>query len=840
METHLNRSFAWLAVVVCWIATKVSSFHTPVAFRRLYTSRLYEKHEQFPLQLVLIDHYDSYTYNLYHILAELCVVPPLVLSKDFTGPLPECDGLILSPGPGSPQHATDMGRTLQIIEDSSDLPILGVCLGHQALGHVYGASVQRAPCGPVHGQVREVMHQQVDALWNGISSPLSVVRYHSLVVNNLQNSPLIETAWCEEEDGTRVLMGLSHPIHPHYGVQFHPESIGTEQGKELLRNFCLICMERRTTGWKPPLQTIPPKTAPRIAKNEQTQYQVWIHKVEESRGAASYSVFEELYGNAPHAVWLDSSSSDVPPQTNLSRISIMAANDGPLSQRIEYYGQEHQDDGGLFVTDVNGVTNEHKTDVLSYLDSRSVGIESVQQLSSEFERTLIDENDLPFDYRGGFLGYLGYEVRHDTRRFLEGEEGRVHAPMERSQSRSNVPTAAFLFCDQSIVYDHWKKEYYLIGVTMQGSDPSGLLDWMKSTSKRLRCIGDLGSKTTPAPEQTSASSTSYSPSFRFLPNRSRETYEMNIAQCHEEIRNGETYELCLTNQLEVQASDGKPLNLYHILRKRNPAPFSAFVRFESPKGANFSICCSSPERFVSVKRTHESTELVVEAKPIKGTASRPRPPEGRELSDAERLEDTRRAQELEGSIKNRAENLMIVDLLRNDLSRVCMIGSVHVPKLMSIESYATVHQMVSTIRGRLDPLLSNSVDVLKACFPGGSMTGAPKLRTMDILHEMEEGVCRGPYSGCLGYLSLNGCMDMNIVIRSAVAVPSQRQHGWDVSIGAGGAITALSESNDEYEEMLLKASAIMEAVQEWEKEAKLCSNTEEYSFDRTSAEQKFR
>jgi para-aminobenzoate synthetase len=834
METSFNRSLAWLTVA-WWIATEVSSFHTPVAFRRGSTSRLYEQSEKFPLQLVLLDHYDSYTYNLYHILAELCVFPPLVLSKDFTGPLPDCDGLILSPGPGRPQHASDMGRTLQIIADSSDLPILGVCLGHQALGHVYGASVQRAPCGPVHGQVREVRHQQADALWKGISSPLSVVRYHSLVVENLQDSPLIATAWCEEADGTRVLMGLSHPTNPHYGVQFHPESIGTEQGKELLRNFCLICIEKRTRVWKPPLQTIQPNTTPRISKNEPMQYQVWIHKITDSLGVPS-NVFEELYGNATHALWLDSSSSDMPPQTKLSRISIMAANDGPLSQRIEYYGEEHQE-GGLFVTDINGETNDHNMDILSYLEGRSVGIESVQQLSSEFERTPIDETDLPFDYRGGFLGYLGYEVRHDTRRFLEqAEQGRVHMPMERSQSSSYVPTAAFLFCDQSIVYDHWKQEY-LIGVTMKGMDPSGLIDWMKGTARRLRGIGEFGSKTTLSPQQTSASSADSSPSFSFLPNRSRRAYEKNIAQCHEEIRNGETYELCLTNQLEVQVSDGKPLNLYHILRKRNPAPFAAFVRFDSQNGANFSICCSSPERFVSVKRTPDSTELVVEAKPIKGTAPRPRIPEGREATDAERLEDTRRAQELEESIKNRAENLMIVDLLRNDLSRVCEIGSVQVPKLMSIESYATVHQMVSTIRGRLDPLRSNSVDVLKACFPGGSMTGAPKLRTMDILHEMEEGVYRGPYSGCLGYLSLNGCMDMNIVIRSAVVVPSQRQRGWDISIGAGGAITALSESNDEYEEMLLKASAIMEAVQEWEKEAKLCSNTtQDYSLDRITAE----
>jgi para-aminobenzoate synthetase len=221
----------------------------------------------------------------------------------------------------------------------------------------------------------------------------------------------------------------------------------------------------------------------------------------------------------------------------------------------------------------------------------------------------------------------------------------------------------------------------------------------------------------------------------------------------------------------------------------------------------------------------------VEAKPIKGTCARVLPKDiyvG--LSAAEAAEDERRARALKSSVKNRAENLMIVDLLRNDLSRVCEVGSVHVAKLMNIESYATVHQMVSTIRGRLNPAKANAVDVLKATFPGGSMTGAPKIRTMEILDRLEEGVSRGPYSGCLGYISMNGSMDMNIVIRSAVVQPAkpaslprtphtfstERKHEeWMVSIGAGGAITALSESTDEYEEMILKAKAVIEAVEEW-------------------------
>ena len=188
------------------------------------------------------------------------------------------------------------------------------------------------------------------------------------------------------------------------------------------------------------------------------------------------------------------------------------------------------------------------------------------------------------------------------------------------------------------------------------------------------------------------------------------------------------------------------------------------------------------------------------------------------------------AQELQLSRKNRAENLMIVDLLRNDLSRVCQPGSVHVPKLMEIESFATVHQLVSTIRGTLDPENYQAVDVITACFPGGSMTGAPKLRTVEILNELELGNSRGPYSGCLGYFSLNGAMDMNILIRSAVVTPNmskirtiknKSESGnsssidWKINIGSGGAITALSDCEDEFDEMILKIKPVQAAVQEW-------------------------
>ena len=614
--------------------------------------------------ILLLDNRDSYTFNLAHLVAEATGLSPLVVACDdpAADALPariragEFSHILISPGPGTPEREEDFGTSRRVIEAAAGagIPLLGVCLGHQGLAMLAGADVTRAP-EPRHGFVSTITHSG-EGIFAGIPQGFDVVRYHSLHVDEAVEG---FTVHARSEDG--VIQALKVDGLDHWGVQFHPESVLTQHGTELIRNFI--------GGWR------------------------LIHR--EVPGALDCQrVFNAIKRDGNDAFFLDSADAR-------GQFSILGDTAGELSRTFRY---SLGDD----------------PDILASLEA-------------ELSAPIYDAPELPFT--GGLIGYLGYECAQLT------------LPLTL-RHRSPYPDAYFVRPQSFIVYDHKAEIAHLCALNGEGTN--ALLDRLERA-----LAGADGGQEAQLSEGTWANP----------------DYLGAIENAQDELRAGESYEVCLTDTYTAEASG----DIYSELREYNPAPYAAHLLFEGVE-----VASASPERFLTVRGRD------VEAKPIKGTIA----------ADEDPALLTRDA-------KTRAENLMIVDLLRNDLSRVCEPDTVRVPRLMQVESYATVHQLVSTITGRLREGLT-AVDAVRAAFPPGSMTGAPKLRTCEIIDRLECSP-RGVYSGALGYFGFDGQADLSVVIRTAVRA------GNTVTVGAGGAIVLDSDAHAELAERNLKAQSVLGA-----------------------------
>jgi para-aminobenzoate synthetase component 1 len=362
---------------------------------------------------------------------------------------------------------------------------------------------------------------------------------------------------------------------------------------------------------------------------------------------------------------------------------------------------------------------------------------------------------LPFC--GGALGYFGYDLAR-----------RIERLPATAEDAERIPEMALGLYDWACVVDHHERRSWLVG---QGRDPDTDLGW----DELVRLFSD------PPPEKTRAP-------FRLLTavtsNMTRSDYARAFRRILAYIHAGDCYQVNLAQRFSARAA-GDAWLAYQRLRVINPAPYSAYL--STPYA---QVLCASPERFLRVEGRR------VQTRPIKGT----RPRAGHPLLDA------RLAEALRASEKDRAENVMIVDLLRNDLSKSCALGTVRVPRLFEVESYATVHHLVSTVEAELCPGC-DALDLLRGCFPGGSVTGAPKLRAMQIIEELEPQR-RGLYCGAIGYIGFDGAMDLNIAIRTLVFSRGI------VRCWAGGGIVADSKMEEEYQETLDKAAAMLKLLEQ--------------------------
>jgi para-aminobenzoate synthetase len=704
-------------------------------------------------RVLLIDNYDSFTYNLAHQLYRVAGVQPLVVRNDALSLAQvielDPDAIIISPGPGRPDVAADLGVGAAVLEallhtDRIGVPLLGVCLGFQALVHAGGGVVERTE--PVHGRTSEIRHTGTD-LFAGLPQRFAAVRYHSLAARPPLPDEFEVLAWAS--DG--VPMGVRHRHRPAWGVQFHPESICTSDGDRLLETFLALAAACRpatppTSAWS---RAVSAPTATPV-RTRRGRARCWTRRL--ARWREPEDVFVAMFGDATHAFWLDSSLVDGP-----ARFSMMGS-EGSDGTAVSYDVAEGR------VTVRRGEAIEQRSG--NVLDVLAEELDRIALIPGG-ERAL---GELPLV--GGYVGYLGYEVGADC-------DGRPEGPVrKRLAQQGPLPDAYWMLANRVLTFDHRRRDVWAVALDTDGDQRADCERWLAEMDVRVAQV------TAAAPVAGAGAATS-DPAGTVTLRLDREPadYLADITACQEAIRAGESYELCLTTQAELAPIE-RPLELYRVLRQVSPAPYAAYLRL-----GDRAVLSSSPERFLAV-----DGDRMVTSRPMKGTAPR----------DPDPTVDAACREALAGGAKDRAENLMIVDLLRNDLGRVSEPDSVRVPALMTVESYATVHQMTSTVVGRLPPGVG-AVDCIRAAFPGGSMTGAPKLRSMEILDRLEPRP-RGVYSGSLGYLSADGRADLNIVIRTAVCTPEA------TTLGIGGAITALSDPRGEFDEIVLKAQGLVRAL----------------------------
>ena len=802
--------------------------------------------------ILFVDAYDSFSNNVISLLeGELPVSVTKIRIDEEIHDLPNflrrfC-AVVVGPGPGNPVNPEDVGLIGDIwnLEDDDLLPILGICLGFQSLVYAFGGRIERLP-QPRHGietkiltcgssifegfpEIASVQYHSLHAtLGDDLTHECSIQRSNSQLWKRSSKCPVLRPlAWdigsqthnkSITAPSGRILMAVQHTLKPFFGVQFHPESIcSSPSARCVIRKWWNLGLE-----W---LHCNRPQALPTIAHS-----QPWLIKTEivprMSDGCHSSSSI-----STPSTVPSASPSLPLSSPSSCSSLSITEETSSLPVYQHETIRKADLDIPGIVElldlrqseivildSEKRQIPNLSTYSIIGLIDLNTVKLTyalgdekiKISKSTDALEEVRLDGNvltylktymkqrklqggpaDLPF--WGGLMGYITYEACLES----------IGVPTRHSSGR---PDLGFVYVERSIVIDHANGT-----VHVQSIRPNDL-DWIRKTQESLM-VDHTVSPCKPASQMK------FEPRLpRRLPSETR--YKPKISKCQEEIRAGNSYELCLTNQATISTKPSPECcswERYLKLRTLNPAPFAAYIRL-----APLTVLSTSPERFLSWTRPKPESDRTsnfagdglltstCQFRPIKGTVKK-----RQTTATGERLVGLEEATALLSTPKERAENLMIVDLIRHDLSGVVGSGNARVTSLMSVEEYESVYQLVSVIEGNLiAPSIGldscdirptpSGIDVLAASLPPGSMTGAPKKRSCEILRSIEDEP-RSVYSGVLGYMCVGGGGDFSVVIRTVYKWDENGRDSPDEwKIGAGGAITALSNEDDEWEEMLTK------------------------------------
>lgn len=759
--------------------------------------------------ILLIDSYDSFSHNLCRLIEvnsgkEVVTIYNDTFSPDeyedaFHNWIKYFDYIIVGPGPGHPAEEKDIGIVKWLYQHFGShpgecVPVLGVCLGFQSLCNEFGNEVLRLE-SIKHGQIYDIVPQPSDLFGDANLEPFPSVRYHSLHVKiSTLNDKIVPLATCteatvQEGQDAEILMAGRHASLPLYGVQYHPESICSEQGDKLLQRFDNIA-HRYNQKERPTLKDEQEKKCMKETSakyvNARAVHEEWLIK------SGSF----KSNGGKLHAaaLSLDESVSaiDVCDYFNKKDVDFVflnsAADPGewciiglPISQESEIISHSMDEPEVVAMLKFKG---EDSTKVRGNVwEIIALEMENRFVDRSEFENSIKGLHSRPFPFFGGYMGLFSYE------------EGRhIRTDEMTSFCKGNTPDAKLIYIERFILYDRVTKSWFVASIYPHEEENK----WVDLLCEELVAASKTG---------LSIDISKVPLSVKLLYNKSdreiayefpdRETYKEQFALCQEYLHSGDSYELCLTTQLKLFLP--KYLNTWDIYKvlalHKNPSPYSSYMSFD-----DCVLISSSPERFLSWKDDGKTGGKLAELRPIKGTV---RNTPSVSLEDATKILRTP---------KEMGENLMIVDLIRHDLHS--FLQEVNVAALMAVEEYKTVYQLVSVIQGKLPEVGFKGIDVLHLSLPPGSMTGAPKKRSVEILQKIESmqstmaiGGRRGIYSGVAGYWSVTDDADWSVVIRSLMHYRDDKENtdSKDVwRIGAGGAITVLSDEDGEWEEMQVK------------------------------------
>jgi para-aminobenzoate synthetase len=840
-------------------------------------------------RILFLDAYDSFSNNIVALVEQnvdadvvkIFINDPIVEKVSssagntaFTDFLKSFDAVIAGPGPGWAKCDEDVGlmRELWQLQDEHVVPVLGICLGFQSMCLAFGADIQRLD-EPKHGIITTVLHKG-ESIFQGVEHLLAT-QYHSLQVRldhpiqtnravrypaqlwePTETCPQLEPlAWDFDSDRNgAVLMGVKHIQKPFWGVQFHPESICTnDEGKRIVRNWW---GDAQSWNRKRMFRNVPKHNLTSNAQYSPMTFDDFRQEL-----GFCNAKKQSKYSRGEFAAQLDSdtiapdelasliahgdgqSLPDLPPgivhcaTTGSGRLTVadvcelleitrhesivlesglqpnllpMAVGTGRYSiiglvipeetLRLHYYAGSQR----MQLRDGNAVvhTEWNVADPWPY----------VREVMKSLQPSTPPRGSTWAPFWGGLMGYASYEAGLETINVYGHEE-------------ATYPDICFAYITRSIVFDHQIKKVYIQSIRGQHDG-----DWVEETTEKIYEHAGLKSQeSTPSstalaqadPFEAHGTMHQYIDSCQQL-TVSEAEYCSKVRACKDTIADGQSYELCLTHHNEVRAR--KPTacrishsednehswNLYKRLTSQNPAPFSAYMRMH-----NVHILSSSPERYISWDRSQTA-----QCRPIKGTVQK-KPGVTAETAHA-----------ILSSSKERAENLMIVDLTRHQLHGVYGSENVRVSQLMEVEEYETLWQLVSVVDAvpsgihhstapedwedsteyaskskpekRSAPYLG--FEAFVESLPPGSMTGAPKKRSCEILQKVEDGARRGIYSGVLGYFDVGGGGDFSVVIRTAIKIDGDlgddKEDVW--RIGAGGAVTSQSTPEGEFEEMMAK------------------------------------